>query len=123
MKKILLPAATLLLLSFLMIGMVQAVTVTVTTVPEKVIPGETTTITVTCDNDASGSVTVIAPSGASYSTSISTSAGVPVSVNYPDDFAGADSQEIGSYDVIVFRLREGIQVLLQFLPESGPVIA
>jgi hypothetical protein len=104
MKKILLPLATLLLVSFLMVGMAQAasVTVSVTTVPETMIPGETTTITVTCDQDASGSITVITPSGDSYSKSISVSAGGSVSVAYPDDFVGADSIEIGPYQITVF---------------------
>jgi len=87
-----------------MIGMAQAasVSVTVTTSPESIIPNGTTTITVTCDEDASGTITVITPSSALYVKSISVSAGVPLSVNYPGDFPGASSIELEEYEVIVF---------------------
>lgn len=102
MKKIFLLLTTLFLISFLMVGIAQAVSVEVTAIPEKITPNETTLITVTCNEDASGSITVFTPSGASYVEQISISAGVPLSVNYPGDFQDASSSEHGPYPVIVY---------------------
>ena len=101
MKKILLPLVTLLLASFLLISIAQAVSVSVTAIPKSIIPGGSTTITVACDEDASGSITVRTPSNTPYSETIEISAGDSVSVIYPDDFTGAGSIEIGQYEVTV----------------------
>ncbi len=134
MKKILLPLTTLFLVSFLMVSMVQAASVTVTTAPNKIIPGESTVITVTCDEDASGIITVDAPGG-SYSKSITVSAGSPVSVTYPDDFSGADSSVIGEYKVSVdldgnefsatFRVHFTVHVIpeIPLVGTAGAIIA
>jgi hypothetical protein len=101
MKKIVLPLTTLFLDSFLVISIVQAASVTVTTTPNEIIPGGSTVITVTCDEEASGSITVYAPGG-SYSKSIEIPAGGgSVSVTYPDEFTGADSNVVGEYQVSV----------------------
>jgi hypothetical protein len=100
MKRILLPFAVLVLLTLTSIGMAQAVSVTVTCVPESIIPGESTIITVACDQDANGSITVITPGGNPSVVSITISAGSPDSVVYPDDFS-ASTSEIGEYEVIV----------------------
>ncbi len=101
MKKIMFPLVTLLLASFLLIGMAQAVSVVVTTLPETMISGESTIITVTCDVEASGSITVYTPSGDPYAVPIAVSAGGSDSATYPDDFLGASSSEIGEYEVTV----------------------
>ena len=66
MKKVLPVLATIFLVSFLFVGMVNAVSVTVTTVPDSIIPGESTIITVTADQAATGSVTVYTPSNTPY---------------------------------------------------------
>lgn len=103
MKKILLPFVVLVLLALTSIGIVQAVSVTVTCVPETMIPGESTTIIVACDQDATGSITVITPGGDSSAVSITIPAGGSDSVVYPDEFPSpASTSEIGEYEVVVF---------------------
>jgi hypothetical protein len=101
MKKLVLPLTTLFLALFLVISMVQAASVTVTTTPTEITPGESTVITVTCDQGADGSITVYTPGGP-YSKSISIPAGGgSVSITYPNDFSGANSDVIGEYRVTI----------------------
>jgi len=93
------------ILAFLVISTVQAVTVTVSCNPEVIPrPGGTTTITVTCSEAASGSITVITPSGKSSALGITIPAGGgSVSKVYPTDFPSpASTAEVGEYEVIVF---------------------
>ncbi len=101
MKKILLPIAVILAL--LLIEIVGAVTVSVSCNPQVISPGETTTITVTCDQAGSGSITVITPGGDNPSSvSITVPAGGSVSKVYPTDFPSpASTAEVGEYEVIV----------------------
>jgi hypothetical protein len=100
MKKIFSSLTTLFLVSFLVLSIVQAASVTVTTTPNEIIPDGSTVITVACDEGASGSITVCAPGG-SYSESITIPAGGSVSLTYPDDFSGASSSVVGEYEVKV----------------------
>ena len=103
MKKILLPFIIFVLLTLTFISMAQAVSVTVTCIPETIILGESTTLTVACDQDATGSITVITPGGDSSAVSITISAGDSASVVYPDEFPSpANTSEIGEYEVIIF---------------------
>ena len=102
MKKTL-PVLTTILLAFLLVGIVNAVSVTVTTVPDSIIPGGSTVITVTADEAATGSVTVYTPSNTPYVAAIAIpSPGASDSVTFPDDFIGASSAEIGEYEVTIF---------------------
>ncbi len=102
MKKFILPLATLFILSFLLIGMVQALSVTVTAVPDVITPGGTTAITVTSDGAATVAITVRTPSGKLYTRSLTFSAAGSITVNFPDDFSKASSIESGVYNVYVY---------------------
>lgn len=103
MKKILLPI--MVILALLLIEIARAVTISVTCNPQVIpSPGGTTTITVTCDQAGSGSITVINPGWDDPSSvSITVPAGGgSVSVEYPTDFQSpASTAEMGEYQVIV----------------------
>lgn len=103
MKKILFPITIILALSLIEIA--GAVTVSVSCNPQVIpSPGGTTTITVTCDQAGSGSITVITPGGNPSSVSITIPAGGgSVSKVYPTDFPSpASTAEVGEYEVSVF---------------------
>jgi hypothetical protein len=103
MKKLLIPIAFMFML--MVIDIVAAVTISVTCNPQVIpSPGGTTTITVTCDQGGSGSITVITPGGDNPSSiSISIPArGGSVSKVYPTDFPSpASTAETGEYEVVV----------------------
>lgn len=92
-----------IILALLLIEIVGAVTVSVNCVPQVIPPGGTTTITVTCDQNGSGSITVITPGGSSSAVSITVTAGQPIYKVYPTDFPPpANTTEVGEYEVSVF---------------------
>jgi len=102
MKKILLTLNLIVLLTLTFVGIARAVSIDVTCNPGAISLGESTTITVGCDKDATGSITVITPvTKISSSVSITITAGGSTSKVYPGDFSGSTS-EIGEYEVIVF---------------------
>ena len=97
MKKFTLSLVMLFVLSFMLIGIVQAISVTIN--PTTITAGGTTTITVSSDTAATGTITVRTPSGKLYTQPLTISAGGSVSLNYPDNFPGASSTESGTYNV------------------------
>ena len=129
-KKILLTAFMIAFFASLSIGLVNAYQVEVTCTPETIpIPGGSTTITVSCDEDVSGSITVITPvSHTPYVVGITVSAGGSTPKVYPTHFGG-DSTEIGEYEVIVYvsneEFRASFWVYFQVIPEVpfGTVMA
>jgi hypothetical protein len=102
LKKLIVSIA--LLAALMLIDIVGAITVSVTCNPQQILPGQTTTITVTSDAGGSGSITVITPQ---THTSSAVSITIPpgggsVSKVYPTDFGpSASTSEVGEYQVIV----------------------
>lgn len=121
-KKILFMAVFIAFSAFLSIGLVNAYQVEVTCTPKIITtPGGSTTITVSCDKDVSGSITVITPiSHTPYTVSITVSAGGSTSKVYPAHFSG-DSTEVGEYEVIVLvgneEFRAAFWVYFEVIPE------
>jgi hypothetical protein len=101
LKKLIVSIA--LLAALMLIDIVGAITVSVTCNPQQILPGETTTITVTSDAGGSGSITVITPqTNTSSAVSITIPPGGSVSKVYPTDFGpSASTSEVGEYQVIV----------------------
>jgi len=101
LKKLIVSIA--LLAALMLIDIVGAITVSVTCNPQQILPGKTTTITVTSDAGGSGSITVITPRGDTSVVSITIPAGGGyVSKVYPTDFGpSASTSEVGEYQVIV----------------------
>jgi len=104
-KRVILPIAMTMVLFSMLALSAKAVTVGVDVFPEKILPGATSTITVTLgagDPAGTGSVTVITPVTRTVSsTGISVPSGGSDSVEYPTDFPGGSTTEMGEYDVIV----------------------
>jgi hypothetical protein len=101
LKKLIVSIA--LLSALILIDIVGAITVSVTCTPQRILPGETTTITVTSDAGGSGSITVITPRGDTSVVSITIPAGGgSISKVYPTEFGpSASTSEVGEYQVIV----------------------
>lgn len=123
MKKLLMPITFILIL--MLIDIAAAVTVSVTCNPQVIpSPGGTTTITVTCDQAGSGSITVITPGGDNPSSvSISVPAGGSVSKVYPTNFLSpASTAETGDYEVVVIlsgqQYHAGFWVSFTVVPQT-----
>jgi hypothetical protein len=100
-KKSLLSAVSVFFMVLFLVGTARAVMVDVYVSPEKIYPGGATTITIWCNEDAAGSITVITPLGSPSAVSITLTANVSESVEYPTDFPGGNTKELGRYEVIV----------------------
>jgi len=108
-KKALVLFAFATLLVFLMIGSVMAQTVNVTCQPEEIYPGESTSITVSCDKGGIGYIKVIQPDGKSSMVGIRIpSGGGSIEKVYPDEFPDfphpASTEQLGEYRVRVALL-------------------
>jgi len=103
-KKALLLFTSAIMVS-LLIGLAMAQNVSVTCDPEIIrLPGGSTTITVTSDKGAIGLMTVFQPNGDSSTVPIHVRAGGSVSKDYPDDFPGGSTMQLGEYTVRVALL-------------------
>lgn len=110
MKKILLGFATVVLLTFIFLGVAHAWEVGVTCNPEVIsTPNGTTTITVTSDEDAGGTITVYTPGVDQASmVGITIPAGESIQKVYPTDFPDpANTSEVGEYEVVVYLQAAG----------------
>lgn len=108
-KKALVLFAFATLLMLLMIGSAMAQTVNVTCHPEEIYPGESTTITVSCDKGGIGFIKVIQPNGKSSMVDIHIpSGGGSIEKVYPDEFPDfphpAGTEQLGEYKVRVALL-------------------
>jgi hypothetical protein len=124
MKKALIPITFIVMLT--LIDIAVAVTISVTCNPQVIpSPGGTTTITVTCDQEGSGSITVITPGGdnpSSVSISIPPGGG-SVSKVYPTDFPPpASTAETGEYEVAVvlsgYKYTASFWVSFEVVPQT-----
>ncbi len=107
----------------MLIASVHAWTVSVNATPSSILPAGSTTITVTSDLTASGSITVIGPGGSPVSAvPITITGGTTVSKIYPTDFAGGSTTKQGTYEVDVLLANQTFKAFFEIsffvIPES-----
>jgi len=101
-KRIILTIAMAMVLFSMLALSARAITVGVDVSPEKILPGGTSKIKVSADEAGTGAVTVITPiTRTSSVASVDVPAGGFDEVEYPTDFPGGSTTELGEYDVIV----------------------
>jgi len=119
MRKMVYAVFALLAILLLGVSLDNALTVSVDLSKDMIKTGETVTIMVTSSEDGTGYIKITMPDGTSQQIDITLSAGVQLSKEYPTDFQGGSTDQVGDYEVEVYVQGSGGSIVKKAIFWAG----